>query len=85
MTSEWPSVTTTIAAEASLEGKAVPASRGLLQEVEGFLFEAGRRTRAHGAALALQSHKTGGALDGGAVRDGKWCCVKIPKPDLQFL
>ena len=54
----------------------MPAWRGLLQEVHGFLLEARRRTGAHGAALALQSHKTGGALDGGAVRDGKWSLSK---------
>ena len=36
----------------------------------------------HGAALALQSHKTGGEIHGGTVRDGKWSCVEIPKPDL---
>ncbi len=75
----------TIPAEASLKGKAVVVWRELHQEVGSFLFEEGRRTGAHGAALVLQSHKTGGVLHGGTVRDGKWSCVKIPRPDLQFL
>ena len=57
----------TTPSESSLEGKVVPAWRGLHQEVESFLFESGRRTGAHGASLTLQVHKPDGALDGGVV------------------